>query len=82
MIQTFTLDDVVRFVYDEMNEDEAYKIREAMLFDNDLMDMYHQLMGMKNTLNANPITKLPSNSVVDRILNYSRTYDMEEVTGS
>ncbi len=82
MIQTFTLDDVVRFVYEEMDDDEAHKIRNAMLFDNELMDMYHQLTGVKQILNANPISKEPSKPVMNRILQYSRTYDMEEVTGS
>ena len=82
MIQTFTLDDVVRFVYDEMDDDEAHKIREAMLFDDELMDMCHQLIGMKHVLNANPIRKEPSRSVMERIMEYSRSYDTEEVTGT
>ena len=79
MILTFTLDDVVRFVYDEMDDDEAHKIRESMLFDDELMDMCQQLMAVKNSLDAHPVLKQPSSKSVSKILEYSSAYEMEEV---
>jgi len=82
MIQTFTLDDVVRFVYDEMDDDEAHKIREAMLLDDELMDMCHQFMDMKHTLDENPVMKEPSPSAIRNVLEYSRTFNVEEIAGS
>lgn len=77
MIQTFTLDDVVRFIYDEMNEDEAHQIQKSMLLDDELMDMYQHLLVVKNTLDSNPVRKEPSQSSIDKILNYSRSYDLQ-----
>jgi len=82
MIQTFTPDDVVRFVYDEMDETEAYKIREAMLLDDELMDMCQQLIETKHTLDANPVIKEPSSSSINRVLEYSRTFNLEEIADS
>ncbi|WPP49382.1 hypothetical protein [Catalinimonas niigatensis] len=77
MIQTFTLDDVVRFLYDEMNEDEARKIQESMLLDDELMDVYQQMLTVKSTLDCHPVRKEPSQSSIDKILNYSRSYDLQ-----
>ncbi|WKN32310.1 hypothetical protein PZB74_02955 [Porifericola rhodea] len=77
MIQTFTLNDLVRFLYDEMNEDEAHKMQEALLLDDELMDMYQDLLSSKHTLDSNPIRKDPSQSSIDKILNYSRSCDLQ-----
>lgn len=77
MIQTFTLDDVVRFLYDEMNEEQAHKIQESMLLDDELMDMYQQMLLVKNTLDRHPVKEEPSQACIDKILNYSKLYDLQ-----
>ncbi|MDF9795111.1 hypothetical protein OKW21_000374 [Catalinimonas alkaloidigena] len=77
MIQTFTLDDVVRFLYDEMNEDEAHKFQESMLLDSELMDEYQQMLIVKSTLDSNPVREEPRQSSIDKILNYSRSYNLQ-----
>ncbi len=76
MIQTFTLDDVVRFLYDEMSEDEACKIQESMLLDDELMDTYQQMLVVKNMLDGNPVRQEPSQSSIDNIFNFSRSCDL------
>ncbi|MEK6481626.1 hypothetical protein WJR50_29045 [Catalinimonas sp. 4WD22] len=77
MIQTFTLDDVVRFLYDEMNEDEAHKFQESLLLDDELMDEYQQMLTVKNTLDNNPVREEPRQSSINKILEYSRSYDLQ-----
>lgn len=79
MIQIFTPDDVVRFVYNEMDETEACKIREAMLLDDELMDICQQLVETKHTLDVNPVIKEPSYSAIYRVLEYSKTFNLEEM---
>lgn len=77
MIQTFTLDDVVRFLYEEMSEDEAHKFQESLLMDDELMDMYQQMLAVKTTLDNNPVRKEPRQSSINKILEYSRSYDLQ-----
>lgn len=77
MIQIFTLNDVVRYVYHEMSSQEAKKMEEALLFDTELMDVYQQLRSVRKTLETTPIFLKPSRKVVDKILDYSKFYDLQ-----
>lgn len=77
MIQTFTLDDVVRYVYQEMSSEEAEKMKEALLLDAELMDLFQQLQSIKKTVENTPVLMEPSQKVVDSILDYSKTYDAQ-----
>ncbi len=71
MIKTFTQDDVIRFVYDEMNEEEARELSQALLCDTELETMYNELITMKAHLDA--AEQAPSDKVVERIMNYSKS---------
>lgn len=77
MIQTFTLDDVVRYVYQEMSSEEAEKMEEALLFDAELMDFFQQFQAIKKTVENTSVLMEPSQKVVDSILDYSKTYDVQ-----
>lgn len=77
MIQTFTLDDVVRYVYQEMSCEEAEKMKEALLLDTELMDLFQQLQSIKKAVENTPVLMEPSQKVVDNILGYSKTYDTQ-----
>ncbi len=77
MIQIFTLNDVVRYVYHEMSTQEAKKMEEALLFDAELMDLYQQLSTVRKTLESTPLSLTPSRKVVDNILDYSKFYDLQ-----
>ena len=76
MIQTFTLDDVVRYAYQEMVTEEAERFQEALVFDDELRDMFHQFSAVRKSLGTPQMLKEPSERVVNRILTYSRTYDV------
>ena len=76
MIQTFTLDDVVRYAYQEMATEEAERFQEALVFDDELRDMFHQLNAVRKAIDTPLMLKEPSERAVNRILEHSRTYDV------
>ena len=76
MIQTFTQDDVVRYAYQEMATSEAERFQEALVFDDELRDMFHRFSAVRKSLDTPPMLKEPSERVVGRILTYSRAYDV------
>ncbi|WKN40620.1 hypothetical protein [Tunicatimonas pelagia] len=76
MIQTFTLDDAVRYTYEEMSAEEAHRFEEALCLDSELMDMFQKLHSVKSRLENVSIEKNPSNQTVNRILAYSKTFDI------
>ena len=78
MIKTFTHDDVIRFVYEEMNEEEARELSQALLCDAELEKIYNELITMKARLDA--IEETPSESVVQNILNYSNSLHLPSST--
>ena len=76
MIQTFTLDDVVRYAYQEMSASEAERFEEALVLDNELMDLFQQFDTVKKVVDTTPVLKEPPPQAIDRIFAYSRTYDL------
>ncbi|MGB3851347.1 MAG: hypothetical protein WA958_15360 [Tunicatimonas sp.] len=76
MIQTFTLDDVVRYVYQEMAPEEAGKFQEALVLDDELRDMFHQFGATRKSVDAPQMLMQPSERVTNRILAYARSYDI------
>ena len=43
MYKTFTQNDLIRFLYNEMTSEESILLREALLNDSDLCDTYYEL---------------------------------------
>jgi len=74
MTKTFTHDDVIRFVYDEMDEEESRELSQALLCDSSLEKVYNELITMKAHLDA--VEESPSEKVVQRIMNYSNSLNL------
>jgi hypothetical protein len=72
MIQLFTPDDVIRYVYEETTEEENLLIEDALIGDQELLEFYLDALEMKSLMNK--IERTPSNSVVSSILAYSQNY--------
>ena len=70
MTKTFTEDDLVRFLYDEVNEDERLEMKESLCADMELRTKLEELEETKNMLDAFAI-KAPKD-VVSRILYASK----------
>jgi len=71
MVKTFTSNDVVRYFYGEILNDEKNEIEEAIAFDSQLQDIYVELE--ENTKLINKEMK-PRVSTIESILNYSKSF--------
>ena len=74
MIKTFTQDDLVRYIYKETTEEESIEIEMALLFDEALAENYNSLLKTVDLLTE--VKVKPSNGTIDKILSYSRSYDL------
>ncbi len=70
MTKTFTKDDLVRFLYDEVNEDERLEIKEALYTDMDLRASLDELKESMSMLDGF-LMEAPKD-VVSRILYASK----------
>ena len=70
MTKTFTEDDLVRFVYDEINEDERLDLKESLESDIDLRSSLEQISEAKELLED--FTLKAPKEVVSRILYASK----------
>ena len=77
MIKTFTPNDVVRYYYNETSEEENKAIAQALIIDADLLEVYMQLKQSADKLDE--AQKNPSEKVINNILNYSKSMDLNSV---
>ena len=77
MKKTFTRNDVIRYVYNELNTKENKEIELAMMLDDDLAEEFYELSKAQRALNR--IVKEPSKRVTDNILNYSKSLSLRTV---
>jgi len=74
MIKTFTQDDLIRYIYQETTAEESIEIETALIFDEALSDSYNELSRTVGLLKQ--VQVKPSEGTVDRILSYSKSYDL------
>ncbi|GAA0892166.1 hypothetical protein GCM10009122_18450 [Fulvivirga kasyanovii] len=74
MTKTFTQDDVIRYVYDEVEGEDREEIKQAIICDSELQDLYKELIAIKRQLDQS--MKSPSDKVTESILNYSKSLNL------
>lgn len=72
MIQIFTNDDVIRYVYEETSAEENRLIEDALMAEPELMSFYLDALEIKCLMNK--IERTPSAASIQNILTYSRNY--------
>ena len=73
MIKIFTHDDVIRYAYnDAITKEKKEDLESAMLLDDDLMEFSRIASRIGWMLDR--LKKEPSDSAIENILKYSRTY--------
>ncbi|MCR9249224.1 MAG: hypothetical protein NXI20_02330 [bacterium] len=72
MTKIFTENDLVRFIYEETSEAENNEIRDALMCNPGLQEMYNELKDMKSMLDENLMK--PGKQAVNNILNYSKKF--------
>lgn len=77
MTQIFTPNDLVRYIYQETEDDESLAIEKALLYNEELLDAYQQTLSMIAKLDR-AITP-PSENCVQNILNYSKSLNLHSV---
>lgn len=75
MTKTFTPNDVIRYVYKETTLEEKQEIQNVLLWNNDLASFYYEILQIKSSLEK--VVYQPSSRVVDKILNFSKSYQMQ-----
>jgi hypothetical protein len=70
MIKTFTQNDVLKLIYNELEESEADQMQAALCSDQDLENLYHELLTVKMALH-NSYKPVPERAIRN-ILEYSR----------
>lgn len=73
MIKTFTENDLLRFLYDEVNEDERLEMRESLSADMELRSKLDELEEAKSSLDT--FTMKAPRDVVSRILYASKNLE-------
>ena len=76
MIKTFTQNDVIRFVYDEVSTEERSQMEELLLIDASFQQLYRSLMKTKVLIKKSALE--PSENVINRILNYSKSLSLQQ----
>ena len=73
MIETYTQNDVIRYVYDELKPEEKIQIETALLFDNSLSEFAEEASSMKRELSS---CAFPSQHSLDNIMLHARLYNV------
>ena len=77
MIKTFTKNDLIRFLYDELTEQESKELEQLLITDSELRSELEELKAVHKGLNK--VTYSPSKDSVDKILEFSRQYTKQSV---
>ena len=73
MIKTFTQNELIRYIYQETTKEENTDLETALIFDDGLSN---DLSELKQTVLAlDGVEKSPSEFCIEKILDYSKTYE-------
>ena len=72
MIKIFTQNDVIRLVYNEVNDEERDEILHALIKDKDLALFYAELLELESSMLSLKVE--PSQKSIDAIISFSKTY--------
>ena len=78
MNKIFTSDDLILFAYNETGKEKTNEITQALDEDKELREEYNSITGVKQELDS--VKELPSRSVIDNILNYSKALNVFKLT--
>jgi len=75
MIKTFTQNDVIRFVYDEVSTEERSQLNDLLLIDSAFQKLYSNFTKTKGLISKSTLE--PSENVINRILTYSKSLSLQ-----
>ncbi len=77
MIKTFTENDLIKYIYNELGLRETAALKQALITDLQLQDQLDELRLMVNQLEK--VNYSPSERSVNRILDHSRSFHEQSV---
>jgi anti-sigma factor RsiW len=77
MTKTFTQNDIIRYIYHELEDAEKRALEQQLLIDDELRDQYLSLSQMKQRLSA--VELRPSDAVIESVLLYAKTFNLHSV---
>jgi hypothetical protein len=77
MTKKFTPDDLLRYMYGETTSAESETIELLINTDEQYRQTYQQWLEVSNDICE--ISKIPSENSIDKILKFSRAYDLHSV---
>jgi len=77
MTTTFTENDLVRFIYNELEKNETAELKHALLKDTELQNQLEDLSATVNKLER--VNYSAPNRAVNNILEYSKSFESESV---
>ena len=77
MTRTYTQDDVLRYIYRETTEEENLAIRNALLFDQELMEFYKEIENL--AIEISNIEVEPSAKSVKAIADYAQINSLQSI---
>lgn len=78
MTETFTQNDVIRYLYNETSPAEKQQIKSALRWDNDLAEFYHEMRQLTSQMNE--IVMEPSQRSVDAIMAHAKHDNLQIVS--
>lgn len=74
MTKTFTQDDLVLFIYDEVEPSERAEIENALLCDEELADKFRELKSLVERLDH--VDKRPNKKIINEVLDYAKSLSL------
>jgi hypothetical protein len=74
MTKTFTQDDVIRYLYNETSNEEKKAIEQALVCDNQLLEVFQELSAVVKQFDEAQIQ--PSEKTIENIVNYSKSLNL------
>ncbi len=75
MTKTFTENDLIRFLYNELNEKESEAIERAILTDQVLQEQINKLRKLQEDMDD--IQVAPSKRTIRKILDFSKGFEVQ-----
>ena len=77
MTKTFTQNDIIRYIYHELEDAEKRALEQQLLIDDELRDQYLALSRMKQQLAV--VGLQPSAKAVESVLLYAKNFNLHSV---
>ena len=77
MIKTFTENDAVKYVYNELKGAKKAAFERALMYNSRMAEYVNELLITKESIDL--VAKEPSDKVIDAIMEYSKSFSLHVV---